>query len=108
MRIGIDIGGTKIEAVAVDDSLQVQGYFRAPVQRGPEGVLAGAIEAIRELGGATAASIGVGIPGAVQGSQVQQAQNLDIESLDLGALLSAATGVPVWIGNDVNAAALGA
>lgn len=108
MRIGIDIGGSKIEAVAVDESLVVRGHFRAPVQRGPGGVLTGALEAISELGGKSAESIGVGIPGAVRGSVVEQAQNLDIESLDLGSLLSGTVGVPVRIGNDVNAAALGA
>ncbi len=116
MRIGIDIGGTKIEAVAIDEDLSVLATSWAPVRPGPEGVTAGAIEAIDEVRRTAVAvdsergieSIGIGVPGAIQRGVIHHARNISIESLDLEAAVAAATGVRVRVANDVNAAALGA
>ncbi len=111
MRIGVDIGGTKIEAVAIDEDLNVLATFRGPVRTGPTGVTAGAIEAAGEVGrcaGGRIESIGVGVPGVIRGGVVHHARNLDIESLDLESAVAQATGACVRVSNDVNAAALGA
>ena len=111
MRIGIDIGGTKIESVAIADDLTVLATSRTPVRPGPEGITTGAIEAVDDLTRAAACpvdSIGIGVPGAIRRGVVQHARNISIESLDLEAAVAAATGVPVRVANDVNAAALGA
>ena len=111
MRIGIDIGGTKIEAVAVDEELDVLATYRRPVRPGPNGVTAGAIEAIDELrrsADGRIESIGIGVPGAIRRGVVHHARNLSIESLDLESAVSEATGACVRVSNDVNAAALGA
>lgn len=111
MRIGIDIGGTKIEAVAVDDDLNVLTTFRGPVRPGPKGVTTGALEAVdkvRRNAEGSVESIGIGAPGAVRRGVVHYARNLNIESLDLETAVSEATGVRVRVSNDVNAAALGA
>lgn len=111
MRIGVDIGGTKVEAVAIADDLEVLASYRTGVSRGPDGVVAGALEAIGEVArkaGGRIESIGLGIPGAVRGGLVEHARNLDIESLDLGGALTEALGQDVRVCNDVNAAALGA
>ena len=35
--LGLDIGGTKIEAVAIDEELDVLATFRGPVRPGPAG-----------------------------------------------------------------------
>jgi predicted NBD/HSP70 family sugar kinase len=111
MRIGIDIGGTKIEAVAIDATATVLATSRAPVRQGPEGITSGALAAVDDLMRAAARpvdSIGIGVPGAIRRGVVHHARNLSIESLDLEAAVAAATGVPVRVTNDVNAAALGA
>jgi predicted NBD/HSP70 family sugar kinase len=111
MRIGIDIGGTKIEAVGIDEDLNVLAAFRGPVRPGPRGVTAGAIEAVDEVSrGADGRieSIGIGVPGAIRRGVVHHARNLNIESLDLESAVSDATGTCVRVANDVNAAALGA
>ena len=110
MRIGIDIGGTKIEAVAIDDRLDVLASFRGPVRPGPDGVTAGTLEAVDEVSrraGRRAESIGIGVPGAIRRGVVHHARNLSIESLDLGSAVSAATATSVQVANDVNAAAIG-
>lgn len=115
MRIGIDIGGTKTEAVALGPAGDVIAQTRLDTVRGPAGVIGTAMEALRRLGEvgndlSTADSIGVGIPGLVDGEHgfVEYAFNLGLERLDLAAELGDRTGVPVRVENDVKAAALGA
>lgn len=111
MRIGIDIGGTKIEAVAIDEELNVLATFRGPVRPGPRGVTAGALEAIAAVGHDAddrIVSIGVGVPGAIRCGVVHHARNLGIESFDLQTAIAEETEASVRVSNDVNAAALGA
>src|SRR6202035_4244946 len=67
-RIGIDLGGTKIEAAALDDGGGTRLRRRIPT---PAGDYAGTIAAIvglvagieQEIG--ARASVGIGIPGAI-------------------------------------------
>ncbi|MGK9146288.1 ROK family protein [Plantibacter flavus] len=116
MRVGLDIGGTKTDAVAVTDDGALLHRLRLVTGSGPEAVVDTAVEAVRRLSTALAvpitsfASVGVGIPGLiVPGTgRVAHAVNLDVEELELGSILESRLGVPVTVENDVKAAALGA
>jgi len=114
MRIGIDIGGTKTEAVLVADDGAVLETVRRPTGFGPQAVVESAVAVVAALapaaGAAGVGSIGVGIPGAVDTAtgRVSHALNLGVEQLELGAELGARLGTVVRVENDVNAAALGA
>lgn len=116
LRVGIDIGGTKTDAVAITRDGAVVHDLRLPTGFGPAAVLASAVAAVTQLAdlaGTTVdgfSSIGIGIPGAVDNGtgRVSHAVNLGLEGLDLGRELTARLGRPVRIDNDVNAAALGA
>ena len=116
MMVGVDIGGTKTEAVVVADDGTVAGRMRLPTGFGSDAVIESAIASITgaaaEAGVAveTLATIGVGIPGTVDTATglVTHAINLGIERLELGPVLWQRLGMPVRVENDVNAAAIGA
>ncbi len=111
---GIDLGGTKIQTVVVDDGHTVLGSARrpTPTSGGPEDV-AGEMEgALRDA--ATAAKIdparldgiGVGSPGTIEDGNVTSARNLPgwEGTFALAAKLQAALGAEVKVGNDVQVA----
>jgi glucokinase len=113
---GIDLGGTKIQAVVVDESKAVIGQARRPTPRdgGParvaEEMIAVVRDAAEEAGTETSDLLGVGIgsPGAVdeQAGTVAHARNLPDweEPFPLGETLAAELGTRVVIGNDVQVA----
>jgi len=116
VRVGVDIGGTKTDAVVLDGAGSVAHALRVPTGWGHDAVVATATDAVMRLAGEAGISassfdsIGVGIPGAVDAERgiVTHARNLGVSQLDLGGLLSRNLGTPVRVENDVNAAALGA
>ncbi|MDQ1131288.1 ROK family protein [Microbacterium sp. SORGH_AS_0888] len=114
MRIGLDVGGTKTDAVAVAEDGTVAARVRRPTAWGPEGVvdtIVGAVVALGELPGlAPFVSVGIGMPGqAVPGTTVvAHALNLGIDELDVARAVGPRLALPVRVENDVKAAAVGA
>ncbi len=116
MRGGIDLGGTKIQAVVVDDEHVVLGDARhaTPLEGGPQAVATEMVATLREaatkaeLSPTNLAGVGVGSPGAVDedAGTVAHARNLPMweEPFALAGFLSEAIGAPVAIGNDVQVA----
>jgi glucokinase len=116
VRGGIDLGGSKIQAVVVDDGNDVLGQARRPTPRdgGPEAVAAEMVDTLLEA--ATGAQVqpseldgvGVGSPGAVDeaAGTVAHARNLPMweEPFPLAELLSQGLRAPVAVGNDVQVA----
>jgi glucokinase len=116
VRGGIDLGGTKIQAVVVDDESNVLGQSRVatPTEGGPADVseaMAGALRAAAgEAGVETSAlsGVGVGSPGAVDEASgtVTSARNLPgwEGTFALGKDLGGRLGTGVRLGNDVQVA----
>ena len=115
-RGGIDLGGTKIEAIVVDADNQVLGQSRrpTPTEGGPADVAEQMAEAMHEaateakLETASLKGVGVGSPGSVdeQAGTVSQARNLPgwDGTFELAKTLSDTLGSPVRVGNDVQVA----
>jgi glucokinase len=119
MRGGIDLGGTKIQAVLTDESDSVVGQARrsTPTKGGPADVAAAMVQALEEAAKAAGVApdaltgIGVGSPGSVDEATgtVANARNLPswTSPFPLGETLASRFGVPVRVGNDVGTAVEG-
>ena len=118
LRAGVDLGGTKIQAVVVDDRFTVLGQERrpTPTKGKPADVaeeIAAAVRGAAENAEAEASdlsSIGVGSPGDVDDDNgtVTSARNLPSweGSFPLAGALQDELGPPVSLGNDVNVATM--
>lgn len=116
MRVGLDIGGTKVHGVAVDEDGTILAQERVTTELGPDGVARSAATVVETLRARTgrdlAGPIGVGIPGLVDAANaaVKHAVNLGLggDWYPLADLLTTRLGAPVIVENDVNVATLGA
>jgi glucokinase len=114
MRAGIDLGGTKIETVVVDDHNQIFGQCKqaTPTEGGPPAVVQAMAQTVSEAAGSAKVEpgaltgIGVGSPGEVENGTVAQARNLPDwdDPFPLAAALGERLSVPVAISNDVGVA----
>ena len=110
MRIGVDLGGTKIEAIALADSGEIVARERVPTPRSYEGTL-DAIEGLVktvEARANTHGTIGIGIPGAVspRTGLVKNANSVWLIGQPLGRDLEVRLGRPVRFENDANCFAI--
>jgi glucokinase len=116
LRGGIDLGGTKIQAIVVDGKWNVLGQARrpTPTEGGPRDVAEAMADTLREaaLDAGTRPSAltgaGVGSPGDVNEvtGTVSGARNLPgwEGTFKLGGWLTKSLGTPVAVGNDVRVA----
>lgn len=113
---GLDVGGTKIEAILVDAQLNLLAQTRRPTRSArPTDLLDDLHSAVSTLlqqaqaKPTDLAAIGVGVPGQVipQTGIVRLAANLNLADYPLGPALTAVCHTPVTLENDVRAAAIG-
>lgn len=106
--IGVDIGGTKLLAVVIHPDGTYATAPQVPAPRTPtELVAAVTVTAQNASGGQPVTSIGVGVPGLVdgQGTLVFAPNLAGANGARIGRALGDATpGARVWIGNDATAA----
>lgn len=107
MRIGVDLGGTKIEAIGLDDSGAEHSRIRVDTPRGDyDGTVAaikGLVERVERESGQTG-TVGVGIPGTIVRATglVKNANSTWLNGRPLEKDLSAALGREVRCANDAN------
>ena len=115
--IGIDLGGTNIAAALVDENGAMSHKVSIPTRTvdGTDAVLSGlekVVDLILEESGLKASdihSIGIGVPGMmnVETGEILFSANLPLANVNITTGLKAKFGVPVYINNDANCAALG-
>ena len=111
MRIGIDLGGTKIEGIAIADDGHERLRRRAKTPRGDyDGTLAAVAQLVldieREVG--AQATVGIGIPGAVSPATgvIKNANSTWLIGRPLSDDLARMLGRPIRLANDANCFAL--
>src|SRR2546428_9931965 len=106
MRIGVDLGGTKIEAIALSPGGQEIARLRVTTPRDYAACLDAIAALVRELdrAGGAAGTVGVGIPGTVvpQTGLVQNANSPWPNGLPLQGDLAGRLGRPGQGLNDAN------
>ncbi|NEG70064.1 ROK family protein [Bifidobacterium choloepi] len=114
MIVGVDVGGTKIEAVLAGPGGTVLARRRVPARSGADALIDDVTALVKTVADDRldlVTAVGIGTPGQVNmaSGDVRNIVNLDIDHVPLASGVSAGLGgVPVHVENDVNAAALGA
>ena len=111
MRIGVDLGGTKIEAIAIDAGGATLARLRVPT---PAGDYAGTLQAVADLvarieqAAGQTGPVGIGTPGAISPKTglVKNANSVVLNGKPLDRDLAQKLGRPVRLENDANCFAL--
>ena len=111
-RLGIDLGGTKIEAVVLDEAGAVATRRRVPTPHGDYDATVRAIvdlvEVVESDAQCTVDHVGMGVPGSPSPTTglLRNCNSTVLNGRTLGADLEAALGRPVRMANDANCLAL--
>jgi len=109
LAVGVDLGGTKIQAAVVDSGGRVVASHRqdTDVEGGPSKAVDDIVRCIRACVAdlSEIRTVGVGVAGQVDAAAgvVRSAPNLKWTDFPLGERLEQALGVPVVVENDVRA-----
>lgn len=111
IRVGVDYGGTKIEAAALDVSGRFLARVRAPTPRNYDDSLdaiARLIEEAEAQAGVRAERVGVGIPGSVspRTGLIRNANSTWLNGREFGGDLAVRLGRQVRLANDANCLAV--
>jgi fructokinase len=113
IRVGVDLGGTKIEAIALDlrGAVIARRRVPTPAAEGYEAIvnaIAKAVFAIEDDVGVKGATVGVGTPGALSPATglLRNSNTVCLNGRPLDRDLGSALGRPVRIANDANCFAL--
>lgn len=121
LRAGVDLGGTKIQAVILgpDDAVIGQHRTATPRHDGPRGVLEGVVACV--LGAVTSADVtvhdlagvGIGSPGQIDRDAGTVANSINMPEwggsvvVPVADIIREALGIPVVLANDVQAGVWG-
>lgn len=112
MRIGVDLGGTKIEALALADDGRELARLRVDTPRddyaGTLAAIAGLVRRVQAEAGGGVATVGMGIPGTIRAANglAKNANSTWLNGQALGADISRLLGTGVRVQNDANCLAV--
>ncbi|HXG29636.1 MAG TPA: ROK family protein [Nevskiales bacterium] len=112
MRIGIDLGGSKIEGVLMDADSSIRERLRVPTPAGDYVAIVNAIrdlvQALEQRAGRRDLKVGIGTPGSVSPAtgRMRGCNSTCLNGRPLARDLEAALGRPVRLANDANCLAL--
>ena len=101
MRIGIDLGGTKIEGIALSDDGAILQRVRVDTPRSYDACISAIVHVVRQIEHATSreGTVGIGIPGVSVPSTglVKNANSVWLNGQPLAADLATALTRPVHL-----------
>jgi len=108
--LGVDVGGTKVAVAAVDGGTASHAAEHPTVTASTDALLDGVEHAVREVIAAAGEpeAIGVGVPSQIdfETGTVETSVNIPLEGVPLREELGRRFGIPVYVDNDGNCAAL--
>jgi glucokinase len=110
LSVGVDVGGTKIAAAAVSGTSVIESHER-PTVLDPAGILdeiEGAAREVIDRAGGSVSAVGIGVPSQVHFAtgRVMASVNIPLHGVELRQELGTRLGLPVFVDNDGNCAAL--
>ena len=111
MRIGVDLGGTKIEGIALSPTGEILSRHRRPTPRDDYiGTIGAVVDLVTQLEAETKQTgrVGIGMPGAIspQTGLVKNANSTWLIGRPFAEDLTGALGRPLRLANDANCFAL--
>lgn len=111
MRLGVDVGGTKIEAIALNNEGRELGRTRSPTpQHDYDATLNTILELVQKLEAQTgqSGSVGIGMPGAIDARTglIKNANSVWLNGRPMDKDLETLLARPVRLQNDANCFAL--
>jgi glucokinase len=107
--IGVDLGGTKIAtgSVDADGALHERHELPTPLES-QDALLDGIVAAVEPLAGPDVGAVGIGVPSVIDpdSGKALGSVNIPLRDLALHDVLRERLGVPVFVANDGNVAAL--
>lgn len=113
LTLGVDLGGTKVEAALVDVTGKILSSHRHPThpEEGARKIIDDIVSCVgtcHERGDGEARALGIGIAAQVDSSGViRSSPNLGWRDVPLRSMLEERLGLPVYVTNDVRAACWG-
>jgi fructokinase len=112
LRIGIDLGGTKIEGIVMGPASHIRHRLRVPTPqddyRAQVDAIAGLVRRLEADRGISGTSVGIGHPGAISPTTglIKNANSVCLNGQPLQADLERALGRPVRMANDADCLAV--
>ena len=107
--IGVDLGGTKIATGSIDADGGLHERHEVPTAvESQEALLDGIVAAVEPLAGDDVGGVGIGVPSVIDpdSGKALGSVNIPLRDVPLRDVLHERLGVPVFVGNDGNVAAL--
>jgi glucokinase len=106
--IGIDVGGTKVSVASLQGGTLDARPGIPTAATSTEALMQELEDAVAELRSVATAAVGVGVPSVVEFAtgRVKSSVNLSLADVPLKTILTDRLGLPVFVDNDANCAAL--
>jgi glucokinase len=107
--IGVDVGGTKMNAALVAEDGSFEHARTRPTPQGSQEEFLAELDAlVDELAAEEPAALGVGLPSTIdqRAGRVVSSVNIPLADVDVRGRMAERLGIPVGLDNDANAAAI--